>query len=1298
MHLPSKHPAIALSDAPDNSHPEGTDAETHRSLFRAIADLTAVAVANILTNEEMLEREREKQQLLLISNDLANVRVREDFWPVLNHRIARVFGESDTATLYFLKPDGKLFYGAQYKHESFVLTHGSLLSAMRADGSLPVEGTPFEEILAAEGVFTRSVGQWSERYPDFWGLELCRLLSITELILSPLRYQGKTVGCWLLGSTTGYSNQEKFLHKAVTDQLSVAVANILANEEIIEREREKTQLLAISQAIAAVQEPGQLLRVVYQTIRPVFPFADAGLFVPDKDGTHRDLLVDEQVLNDPAAVALVTQQLGGKLPAHEAVEYFMAHGPVQEPLATLYGRFPGHPHYPAIQAVGYAHVLGGPLRQGGQRIGMLCFFPQPGTTYGAADLILFRGITDQVAVAVANILAHREIREREREKAILLSISEQLARVRNKEELLAVMLENLKPIFGFEEPVISLYDPGMEYVQHHNLARGEKLESPFYRQLVCRKVSLQDSPHQEFITYPGPRIIDFDHFGRTYPEHPGIKVMQQLGLVQSCIMPLRQQERLLGMLEFHARRKDQLGKHQLSLYRILADQVAVAVANILASEEILEREREKSLHLSVTTALTSQADLAGKFGQVAGLIGQVIPWDVCSILLPHKPHLGLTWRATDRGAPEQLLPDRIIRELGISPMELQSLSAQTSPLSQEAALYTGAAFEQIRQSYGLVGLAHQHWGIQSNIYLPVRINGNLSALLILASRRADFYQPAQLALLQRLAVPMALALENIFSFEQLQQREEEKTRQLALDQVLVSIKDSRRLYQAIARELDEVVRFDLMSVRVIRAQKLLSYQLVSKADGRFGDATESVKAATPTLEEMELGQANGHAERAAVYTGEAFDERCGRLPLYRLRRDQYGVRSTIEIPLPVPADQRAVLVLSSRAPYAFTAGDLARLMQFIPSVTLAVENLLAFEEINDLRKRVEQEKTYLVEEIKVTHNFEEIISTGPAMQRVFRQVSQVAPTGTTVLVLGESGTGKELIARAIHNRSPRKDRVLVKLNCAALPPQLIESELFGHEKGAFTGAIERRIGKFELAAGGTIFLDEIGEMPPELQAKLLRVLQEKEFERLGSNKVHRADVRVIAATNRALNREVAEGRFRMDLYYRLNVFPITLPPLRDRREDIPLLAEYFGRKFSRKMGRPFPGISESAMRELLQYAWPGNIRELENLVEQAVIINEGGTPLYWARSLGRHSGGNAARAATPAIGAPTLDDFDQRQAQALRDYLLEILKQTGGRIRGKGGAAELLNVKPTTLESRLVRMGIAKEHALRNGD
>jgi PAS domain S-box-containing protein len=336
----------------------------------------------------------------------------------------------------------------------------------------------------------------------------------------------------------------------------------------------------------------------------------------------------------------------------------------------------------------------------------------------------------------------------------------------------------------------------------------------------------------------------------------------------------------------------------------------------------------------------------------------------------------------------------------------------------------------------------------------------------------------------------------------------------------------------------------------------------------------------------------------------------------------------------------------------------------------------AVEEVSKLKNQLEEENIYLREEIKLAHNFDQIVGRSDATKYVLFKIEQVAPTDTTVLITGETGTGKELVAHAIHSASSRRDRPLVKLNCAALSPTLIESELFGHEKGAFTGATARKIGRFELANCATIFLDEIGELPLELQAKLLRVIQENEFERLGSSKTIKVDARIIAATNRNLKIAVEQGAFREDLWYRLNVFPITVPPLRDRKEDIPVLVEHFVRRFSQKVGRKISYIPPAMMRILQEYAWPGNVRELANVLERAVI-NTNGTVL---RVVDHFEKAQVAELPQPD---KTLEEME-------KEYIIRILDSTGWRIDGRKGAAKILGLNPSTLRTRMTKLGIQK--------
>jgi formate hydrogenlyase transcriptional activator len=345
-------------------------------------------------------------------------------------------------------------------------------------------------------------------------------------------------------------------------------------------------------------------------------------------------------------------------------------------------------------------------------------------------------------------------------------------------------------------------------------------------------------------------------------------------------------------------------------------------------------------------------------------------------------------------------------------------------------------------------------------------------------------------------------------------------------------------------------------------------------------------------------------------------------------------------------------------------------------VAIALGNALAFRHISELRDQLAEQKQYLEDELKTEFNFEEIVGQSKPIRRVLKQIETVAPTDSTVLILGETGTGKELLARAVHNLSLRRDHSFVRVNCASIPAGLLESELFGHEKGAFTGAIAARVGRLELAHQGTIFLDEVGDIPLELQPKLLRALQEKEFERLGSTRTITSDVRIVAATNRDLGKLVASGQFRSDLFYRLNVFPVTVPPLRERREDIPLLVQYFLSKFSQRMKKNIERVPTDGMKALCNYAWPGNIRELEHVIERAVILSPG--PELKVPAFEPAPGENAASTSS------ALEDIE-------RAHIIRVLREAKGKIGGPGGAAERLGMNRTTLNSRLQKLKISRK-------
>jgi formate hydrogenlyase transcriptional activator len=579
-------------------------------------------------------------------------------------------------------------------------------------------------------------------------------------------------------------------------------------------------------------------------------------------------------------------------------------------------------------------------------------------------------------------------------------------------------------------------------------------------------------------------------------------------------------------------------------------------------------------------------------------------------------------------------------------------------------------------------------GMRQVVLSPLRTGGKVIGFLSFVSKNEKKWLESEKELLATLSSPIAVAVSNALAYEELRQREAQTAMQLAVNNALLTIKDRNRMLLAVCEQIDKLMPCAFLGIRVMGEDGAFRIydNFMHENNSGFVHVSSNELLGIVDFEEI-ARESFSLITKPGCYSGEGFLQLCSSSRILAHVREKFGICSLLTVPLWDMPGSKAGLIISDTS-RSFDEHDQAMLHLIVPQLSLALQNYLAFEEIDELRLKLEGERTCLIDEINAAHNFEEIIGRSASLAAALRRVSQVAPTDATVLIQGETGTGKELFARALHNLSSRKQRALIKINCAVLPAPLIESELFGHEKGSFTGAIERRIGKFELAEGGTVFLDEIGELPLELQAKLLRVLQERELERLGGRQIIKVDVRVIAATNRDLSREVAEGRFREDLFFRLNVFPLTIPSLSERRDDIAMLAAHFAAKFSREFGKPLRLFKESDMKRLVGREWKGNIRELAHLVEQAVIVSEGAsldfsTILTPASSRAEH---------TVRRELKIMRDFELDIAVMERELILDALDRSQGRVSGQGGAAELLAMHPKTLYSRIDKLHISKRY------
>jgi formate hydrogenlyase transcriptional activator len=680
----------------------------------------------------------------------------------------------------------------------------------------------------------------------------------------------------------------------------------------------------------------------------------------------------------------------------------------------------------------------------------------------------------------------------------------------------------------------------------------------------------------------------------------------------------------------------------------------------------------------VSRAIGAHRDLKELFGVLANELQRVVQFDFIGVSLRDKNSDTFQNYFIDMASGSELFPGETLK-----PEETLTVWVyeRQEPLFKST--------NEMEPRYGRLQAMLQGLDVRSICALPLTTAHRKLGAITFGSKQLDSYSPREVRFVSQVAGYIALAFDDALNFAALRRASEEVQSkndrlQLLLDVTnqVVSNLELHDLLRAISQDVRRVMQCDYAGLSLpepdnkqLRLYALdfpggkgfLQEDLVYSMEGTpSGTAFRTMKPLT--LQSPFTGWLNYPIVQIAV---------------------REGLKSICCLPLISRNRAIGVLVLGRFRDDAFSQADIEFLSQVANQIALAVENALAYREIRELKEQLSKEKLYLEDEIRTEMNFAQIIGSSPSLRRTLKRVETVAPTDSTVLIYGETGTGKELIARGIHDLSPRHSKPFVKLNCAAIPTGLLESELFGHEKGAFTGAIAQRIGRFEVADGGTIFLDEIGEIPLELQTKLLRVLQEREFERLGSSRTLRTDARLIAATNRDLEAMVSEQKFRSDLFFRLDVFPVHVPALRERDGDIPLLVRHFTQQFSRRMKKVIETIPSAAMDTLCRYHWPGNIRELQNVIERAVIVSTG--PLL-DLDLAELKSSKATlpeeTAATPK--SPTNGVLHGVLAETERRQILQALKQSNWVVAGPNGAAARLGMNRSTLQVRIRKLGISR--------
>ena len=760
--------------------------------------------------------------------------------------------------------------------------------------------------------------------------------------------------------------------------------------------------------------------------------------------------------------------------------------------------------------------------------------------------------------------------------------------------------------------------------------------------------------------------IDFEEF-----HAPMMRMAYAAGLRCGCSVPLISHDQILGSINVGAFHEAAFTKADVELLEQIADPVAIAVENALNFQRAKHERDRFQLMLKINNAVVSHLDLQELVKTISASLRDIIPHDAAGIALyePEHDHL--------REYTNVFYTDLNAFRIGDT-IPLQGTPAGQVFLTGQPLLIRRPNPDQYPEDR--YSLLPSEASPKSACLVPLSTHGRKLGIAGVSSRQENSFTEKDLELFSHVTDQIAIAVENSLNFELANQERIRAQTLLEINNAITTNLDLHELIRATSACLRNYFKHDFAGMALYdqELKKLVVHTLDTSRPKKY-------------VFEGEIFSIEGTLNGLAFTTGQPvvrnrIDPKESSWPLAQKFFDEQGLKSACFLPMISGGRTIGVFNLGCRREEAFSQADTDLLINIAGQVALGVQNSLQYRQIETLKNKLASEKRYLEEEIKTQYNFAEIVGQSDVLRAVLEQVETVAPTDSTVLLCGETGTGKELIARAIHNLSARHERTLVKLNCAAIPTGLLESELFGHEKGAFTGAVSQRIGRFELANKGTLLLDEIGEIPLDLQPKLLRVLQEHEFERLGSSRTTKTDARLIAATNCDLAQMVHEKRFRSDLFYRLNVFPILIPPLRERAGDIPLLVGYFAQKHAARMNKKIESVPTQTMEVLCRYRWPGNVRELENFIERSVILSRGSelqSPLAELQpSAAAASAGDGDGRATQ--GKPKLGTMDEME----RAYIEEVLRHASGAIAGKGGAAEILGMPSSTLRSRMKKLGI----------
>ncbi len=1091
------------------------------------------------------------------------------------------------------------------------------------------------------------------------------------------------VGKWivLFGSDSLTSNPGRMVMQQIANHLTLTVARINASEKLLKIQEESEIISSLTLDLSTTKDKSYLLNIIHQKLRKLFEFGHTVVGLINEDECSFKVFLrdtNSRARNHPLFQTLAPVSI----PLVDGIlnKVLLSGDPLLFDLSELRSRgiMPDYMTMWYESEIRKATIC--TLQVRSKTIGFWAICHLEGQEMTTKQRELMKNISSQLSIAVDNIRANEMILAKEMETERLLQLSFALTRTRTKDELRHTLRQHMIDLISFRELVITIVNPDMKDScllaisstgSDFEAQRQQYYDNGFPQEAINTDDILV-SDVARLLSRPGAPQFLLDEYDRGIRE----KI--------SLCLPIEDNYRVSIALHFD--KKGVCSEHTLQLIKSISYQISFIVNNILANERTAHREAERDLLLSLGTRITTVRNSTDLMDVINTYIKPIVGFTHSLIgvvnhelgtLEPLIPDSSSPWRS-----------DPIFRSIQNRPLPLQDGILDLACASPEPAFLELPSMSSQPNFPAYLRTCYES-GIQQVITVRLENAQKTSGLWLLFNDQRKPWCIAGVNFLNGIAEQISGALFNITSNSNIEQREWQKDKLITFNYKTASVREKGPLARIFGEQLSDLLDIAGYVFLQFTDDRKTCFPSLSFMDDSFTANSELMLTGCGFSAGSGLFDFIRTANDRVTIDLKDWATEVNSHKLLRFSRD-HGWESVSAQVLKIGEKEFGIIFIWHRQ--NCLTDYQANLWKGVSAqMATAIANLLAnekistqLEEIKNYKARLEEEKIYLKEEIETTHHNLEIIGDSPEIKKVYRLVTQVASSDSTVLILGETGTGKEVIARAIHNNSPRKGKLMVKVNCAALPANLIESELFGHEKGSFTGATERRIGKFELANNGTLFLDEIGEMPLEMQTKLLRALQEKEIERIGGRTPIRIDVRIIAATNRNLEKEMKERRFRSDLFYRLNIFPLHLPPLRQRQEDIRTLALHFIEVFSKKTGKKISNIPARVLNDLQLYHWPGNIRELEHTIERSVLLSQGETLQHVDLPPFRYV-------------APDQDgNFDSSMPCTIdeneRNHILKILKFCNGKINGRTGAAAILGVPPSTLNSKMKRLNIKKMH------